>query len=449
MSESTSAAPASGRVTLRAFWADLPPAGRWLLSTTAIQTLGRGMVLPFTIVYLTEVRQVPLDTAGVLMGLIAVVAFAVTGPSGTLTDRIGPRHILVWAGVASMVAPLLMGFGTSIPWFLASIVTMGFGWGVAWAAWNTLIASVVSGPARQQFYGLNFALVNLGIGVGGIVSGLFVDVHRPSTFTTIFVIDALCMVVPVGLLLGPLRREGGPVPVPEHHDGAASYLELLRIPAVWWLAGLTFITTFVGYGQMESGFPAFVRQVADGSTRTLGFAFAANTAIIVALQFAVLQRIDGHRRTRILVVMSAIWAIAWLTLALTGWAPGGWRAAAGALAFAAIFGFGETMMQATIPAIVNDLADDHTRGRANSVNSAAFQLGAIAGPVLAGVLLHGGHWVAFISVLVLGCGVVAVSALGIERLVTPEVNGVHTAPPAPLRASDQAGDSMPQVPVQD
>ena len=430
------------KVSLRAFWGQLSPAGRWLLSTTAIQTLGRGMVLPFTIVYFTEVRHVSLDTAGVLMGLIAVAALVVTGPSGALTDRVGSRRILIGATLCAILAPLVLGFGTTVPVFVVGICIMGIGWGATWAAWNTLIATVVSGPARMQFFGINFALVNLGIGLGGVVSGLFVDVDRPSTFTAIFVLDALCMVIPLVLFFGPLRREGGPVPVPEEADAAAgSYRELARTPAVLWLAGLSFITTFVGYGQMESGFPAFARQVSQVSTRTLGFAFAANTVVIVALQFQVLRRIEGHRRTRVLMLMSLFWVAAWVLLGATGLVPASLTAVVGVIAFMAIFGFGETMMQSTIPALVNDLADDHTRGRANGLNSGAFQLGAITGPVMAGLVLHRGHWVAFIAILIVGCGVVALSAVGIESIVPRRVNGI------PDPAQDEV--EIPHVPVHD
>ena len=82
------------------------------------------MVLPFTIVYLTEVRHVSLDTAGVLMGLIAVAAFVITGPSGALTDRIGSRRVVIAATTLAIAAPLLMGFGTSLPWFLAAVLVI-------------------------------------------------------------------------------------------------------------------------------------------------------------------------------------------------------------------------------------------------------------------------------------------------------------------------------------
>ena len=56
----------------------------------------------------------------------------------------------------------------------------------------------------------------------------------------------------------------------------------------------------------------------------------------------------------------------------------------------AVFAFGETLMQPTIPAISNDLAADHTRGRYNAINAAAFQGGAILGPIAAGFLLEHG-----------------------------------------------------------
>ena len=56
-----------------------------------------------------------------------------------------------------------------------------------------------------------------------------------------------------------------------------------------WLTLLTFLAMFIGYGQMEAGFPAYARQVAEVSTRVIGFAFAVNTAVIVLLQFTVLR----------------------------------------------------------------------------------------------------------------------------------------------------------------
>lgn len=76
---------------LPGFWRALPREGRFLLSTVAIQHLGRGMTLPFTVIYLHEVRHFSLDTAGTIMALLAFVAAAMAAPMGSLTDRLGAR----------------------------------------------------------------------------------------------------------------------------------------------------------------------------------------------------------------------------------------------------------------------------------------------------------------------------------------------------------------------
>src|SRR5690606_9165368 len=81
--------PGGGGAGMRTFWAALPTEGRWLLSTVAIQTLGRGLTLPFTLIYLHEVRGFDLGLSGTLMALIAVVGLLVTGPGGAMVDRYG------------------------------------------------------------------------------------------------------------------------------------------------------------------------------------------------------------------------------------------------------------------------------------------------------------------------------------------------------------------------
>ncbi|MCG8152816.1 MFS transporter [Pimelobacter simplex] len=418
---------------VRAFWGALPTEGRWLLSTVAIQTLGRGLTLPFTLIYLHEVRGFDLGLSGTLMALIAVVGFLVTGPGGALTDRYGARAVLLTGTAAMIAGNVLLAFATTPALAAAALVLIGFNFGVSWPGFNALIASVVSGELRQQYFGINFALVNLGIGVGGVVGGLFADVGRPATFTTIFLADAASGLIPMALLLGPLRHVHGRAAAPA--DGSAApatvgYLAILREPAVRWLTLLTFVGTFIGYGQHEAGFPGFARQAAEVSTRTIGLAFAVNTAIIVVLQFAVLSRISGRRRTRVMLVMAATWAVSWALLGLAGLAPGGLAAATGVIAFMGVFALGETLLQPTVPAMSNDLASDHTRGRYNALTAAAFQGGAIAGPVVAGFLLQHDLSAVYIGLMVLGCAAIAVVARVLERHVSPTVNGMPSEPAA-------------------
>lgn len=417
---------------MRRFWAALPTEGRWLLSTVAIQTLGRGLTLPFTLIYLHEVRGFDLGLSGTLMALIAIVGLVVTGPAGVLTDRFGARAVLL-AGIVAMIAGnVLLAFATTPAVAAVALVMIGFNFGVSWPAFNALIAAVVTGELRQQYFGINFALVNLGIGVGGVVGGLFADVDRPGTFTAIFVGDAASGLIPLALLLGPLRHVHGRAERPEHDaDGpSVGYLAILRLPAVRWLTALTFVGTFIGYGQLEAGLPGFARQAAEVSTRTVGLAFAVNTAVIVILQFAVLSRISGRRRTRVMIVMAVIWAAAWALMGAAGAVPGGAVAVVGVLGFMAVFALGETLFQPTVPAMSNDLTADHTRGRFNAISAGAFQGGAIAGPVVAGFLLEHDLTGVYIAVMVLGCAAIAAMALVLERHVPAGANGQVVSVPA-------------------
>jgi MFS family permease len=366
------------------------------------------------------------------MGLIAVVGLLVTGPAGALVDRYGARRVMLTGLFFAVAGYAVLAFATVPAVAALGLALFGVQLGVGWPSVNALVATVVDGDLRQRYYGVNFALLNLGVGVGGVVGGLVVDVERPETFVMAFLVNAATFVVPVVVLMGPLRHLHGRVDRPaDDGDGvsaAEGYLSILRRPEVLWLSGLGLLAAFVGYGQMEGGFPAFARLVAEVSTRTIGFAFVVNTVVIVALQFWVMNRVSGRRRTRVLAVMAVVWATAWLLLGVAGLVPGGTAAVVIVLVFHGFFGLGETLMQSVLPSLTNDMAPAHLRGRYNAISSGAFQAGTIAGPVVAGLLLERGWAGGFIGVVVAGCLGIIAMAVAVGRRVTPEVDGVRQAP---------------------
>jgi MFS family permease len=194
---------------------------------------------------------------------------------------------------------------------------------------------------------------------------------------------------------------------------------------------LSFVSSYVGYSQLNAGLQAFAREVGEISTRGLGFAYACNTLVIVVLQLVVLRRIEGRRRTRVICVMALIWSVAWVLLGVSGLLPGTLGATLLVATCASVFALGETLMQPTIPALVNDLAPDHLRGRYNALSSGAFSLAAIVAPAIAGWLIGHALGSAYIAMLVVGCGAVIVVALVLERRLPEGTNGV-----APLRAEE-------------
>ena len=127
------------------------------------------------------------------------------------------------------------------------------------------------------------------------------------------------------------------------------------------------------------------------------------------------------------VPTASLWACSWLILGAAGLLPDSVAAVVGVLAFMGVFAFGETLLQPTVPAIYNDLASDHNRGRYNAINAAAFQAGAITGPIAAGLLLGEGLDAVYIGVMVVGCLGIGVLATALERRIPAAANGVTVA----------------------
>ena len=419
--------PAPPKPTLASFWHDLPREGKLLLSVVVFEFIGTGLVLPFHVVYLHEVRGFALGHVGLLLGLPPLVGFLVVGPGGSAIDRFGARRILMGALVLQVISNVTLAYASTELMAATALFISGAAFGVSWPGFQTLIATVVPVALRQRYFGVNFTLLNLGIGIGGIVGGMFVDVDELATFQTIYLADAVSYLPALFLMAVPLRHVAGR---PEHHADAppekVSYLEVARRPAVATLMLLSFVSSYVGYSQLNAGMPAFARAVGEVSTRGLGLAFAANTVVIVVLQLFVLQRIEGRRRTRVIAVMGVVWAGAWLLLGATGLVSGTVGATLLVAGCASVFAFGETLLQPTIPALVNELAPDHLRGRYNALSSGTFQLAAIIAPPVAGFMVAHDLGALYIASLVVGCLLCgAIAVLRLEPQLSPEVNGVR------------------------
>ena len=418
------------RPKLSSFWLDLPREGKLLISTVIFSAVGTGLVLPFMVVYLHEVRGFPLETVGLLLALQAGLGILVVPPIGALIDRIGPRLVYASSIVSLMIGDVLVSQATTLPGAIVAFVFLGYGFGVIWPSTGAMIGNLIPSEQRQRYFGINFTLLNLGIGVGGIIGGQFVDVERADTFVAIYLIDAVSYLPALVILLVALRHVGGPVSAQPTEDDTPrpSYLTMLRDKNLRALLLLVAIAALVSYPQLNAGMPAYARAIGEVSTQGLGYAFAANTVVIVVLQLFVLQRIEGRRRTRVAVVMAATWAVSWLLLGATSLVPGTVAATILLAGCAAVFGLGETMLQPVSSAMVNDLAPDHLRGRYNALSSLMFSGAFVVGPIVASVLIGRALGSVYIAFLVIGCLLLALIALWVERRIPAHVNGVGAAP---------------------
>ena len=403
---------------------------RRLVVGNTLSALGTGFTLPFLLIYLTDVRGFAVETAGFAIAMLGVVGLVSVPAVGALSDRIGPWRVLVAALVFEAAGTAGLAAVTE-PWHaFATLSLLSVGGAAGWPAQAALIAGLVPPERRPRVYAVQFALLNLGIGIGGAVSGLLVDVDRVETFRTIYLVDALSFVA-YAILLLTIRHVSAPARSRDDADGGpGGYRELLADRVFLRVCAVTFLLAVAGYAQVNAGFPAFVNDVAQVSTRSIGFAFAANTAVIVVAQLSVQSRLQGRRRTRALAGVALVWAVSWLVIGSAALTSGA-AAATAVIVGLGLFGLGETLWAPTGTTLVNEIAPPHLRGRYNAVSALSWQLSSVVGPVLAGAVLGAGLPQVFILGLAGLLVVVAGLAVRLEHHLSPAQNGARALDPLP------------------
>jgi MFS family permease len=402
----------------------LDPLVRRLFVGIAFSALGSGLTMPFLYVYLAEVRGIATTTVGLLFAWIGLLGFLGSPVGGTLIDRFGPRPVMVVGlttealGVASLTLVHNAWHALAVATFL-TLGTVGL-----YPAATAMLTRLVPEDRREKVYGFQFMLMNAGLGVGGVVSGLLVRISDPASFQHIYLVDALSYVAYILVVLslprgtGALSREdAGRAVGPQPGWGA-----VLRDRTLLRVVLTSMVVTTFGYAQFEAGFAAYTVGVAGIPANALGWAFGANTASIVLAQLVALRLIEGRSRTRMLALCAATWSVSWAVIALSDAVSGG-AAVALVVVGLATFGLGETLWAPVAPAIVNDLATEELRGRYNALQGMTWTVAMIVGPALAGLLLGNGLAHVWVACTVGGTGVAAVLFLRLRRHLSPLQDG--------------------------
>ncbi|MGK5743289.1 MFS transporter [Micromonospora sp. URMC 103] len=404
------------------------PEARRILVGTLLSAVGRGLTLPFLFIYLTDVRGLTDARAGLVIGWYGAVTLVLSPLGGTLIDRFGARRVVLPCLVVEAVGTGALGLVHSTASAFLVMTVIAIGSSAIWSGQNTILASLTDDGERQRVFGLNFALLNLGIGVGGLISGAVVDTTRPVTFQMIYLLDAVSYLMPALILLTlPTvghRLTAGPS---EGQSSSGGYFTVLRDRPFRRLVIFGLVLTTCGYAQIEVGFTAYAVRVAEVSPRIVAWALAANTVMIVLAQLVVIRRLEGRSRTRALAAVGAVFAAAWLVLGAAG-LVGTRNALVAALcvvACSAIFGFGETMLSPMMPALTNALATDELRGRYNAMSSMIFGISGVVGPVTAGPLIGAADGKVWVAAVVGGCLVASLVALSLRRLLNPSQDGLR------------------------
>ncbi|HEX2496259.1 MAG TPA: MFS transporter [Gaiellaceae bacterium] len=371
------------RAYLRTLNPPLPGSVRTLQAGALINAVGNGLAYPFLFIYLHNVRDIDLATAGLIVGTNSAVGLVAGPVIGSLIDRVGGRATLtvsLWL--------MALGFGgyafVEHPWqgFLASAIA-GIGNGGFWPSQSSLIAGLTPQEQRHQAFSMQRVMMNLGIGLGGLAGGLIATTANPTTFQVLFLADASTFVAYSAVLTR--------VPVPPRQarpEGRerGGYGEVLRNRVFMSVIALNLVFIGAGMAQLET-LPVYAKNEAGLTERGIGVLFFLNTLIIVLAQLPVTRLLEGHRRMRTLGLLGVVWASALLLVPFAGRAVDEWTAALLLALTFSIIAVGECLHGTVQAPLVADLADHSLIGRYMALSAFSWGVGFALGPAIGGLVL--------------------------------------------------------------
>lgn len=395
---------------LRGLNPQLPPPV-WLLEAGGVaNSLGNGIVLPFLIIYLHEVRHFGLGTSGAIVSTLGAVGLVATPLAGRLVDIVGARTTLM-----SSLGLLAIGYG-GFPFIhhswqafgLAAIAGLGNG-GFA-PSHSSLLAALTSREQRNAAYALSRATDNLGFGAGALIGGLIATTSVPSSFKLLFLLDAgtflgfiaVLSFVPRGQSLAPAARSAG------------RYSLVIRDRAFMLL--LLIIATLVtaAYAQVSTVLPPFAKEHARVSEAGIGIVFFVNTVLIVLAQLPLAKALEGRRRMRALALSAAIFAATSAAVLVAGHWLDASAAVVALCGVIVLFSIGECLHGAVQNPLIADMAPEHLLGRYMALRTISWQVGFMVGPVLGSFLLERSAAALWLGAAA-ACVLAGIGSLALER----------------------------------
>ena len=354
-----------------------------------------------------------------------MIGLAAVPLSGIALDHFGPRDTLLTLMIGMAAAETGLAFVHSPEQAIPVLALLGVVQGATFPAYTVMLAAVAGdGPRQQRAFAVNFTVVNAGIGMGGVIGGLVVDVHRPVTFMALFLGNALSFAL-FALVIARLpdvrparepdaphgsyrRGRGQPPPAAGGADHAAARAHRLRRARLG-VAGVRDRRR----PRLGTGRRAGARGQHRAHRRLPAPGAAAGPPVAS-------EHRAGRRRHHLGGELGAF--------SLCALPSSSFGRDAIVFGFAALFGVGETFMAPTVSPLINALADERVRGRANAMSSSMYSLAFVISPSISAFLISAGLSWLWITGLCLGCcGTVALSRVlrrrlptGIDRVLGPE-----------------------------
>ena len=354
----------------------------------ALNYFGYGLVLPFEIIYLHQIRGFSTSTAGLVLAATMGTAAIATPPTGALLDRYSAKAIVVAGSLASAFG--YAGFAcVDRPWqaFACSIVS-GAGLGAAGTANRTLVIRLVRPEQRAAAFALNRVAGNFGIGSGATVAGFIVaSAQRLSSFQLLYFLDAVTC-AGFGLVVLVAVPSPRAVTVTATDANGTGFRAVARDRLFLTVIAANIVLVVFGHTLFSSVLPPFAKTHTPVGPAEIGIIILVNTFFIVIAQIPAVRVVARMRRTHAFAAASALFAVSLLAVLPATLIHSELAAASLLVGVAIVFAIGECAHIVVLGPLVADMAPAHLLGRYLSIYSLTFTISLALGPAIGGLLLQ-------------------------------------------------------------
>jgi MFS family permease len=359
-----------------------------LQAGNALNFFGYGLILPFEIIYLHQIRGFSTSTAGLVLAATMGTAAIATPPTGALLDRYSAKGIVVAGSLASALG--YAGFAyVDHPWqaFACSIVS-GAGIGAAGTANRQLTIRLVKREQRAAAFALNRVAGNFGLGAGATVAGFVIaSAQQLSSFQTLYLFDAITYAGFALIVLAAVPSPGAETVTATDASGTG-FRAVARDRLFLTVIAANIVLVVVGHTFFSNILPPFVRTHTSLGPAAIGILVLVNTCFVVIAQIPAVRVVARMRRAHAFAAASALFAISLLAVLPATLIHSELAATSLLAGVAIVFAIGECVHIVVLGPLVADMAPAHLLGRYLSLYSLTFSISLALGPAIGGVLLQ-------------------------------------------------------------
>ena len=364
---------------MRYVYAEYPRQFWVLVAGTFIDTLGRTILNPFLMLYVTKKFDVGMTEVGVLYGLMSVANTLGSMLGGALADRLGRKGMMVLGLVISGLSSLALALVGTFELFFAVVVFVGLVASIGFPAQQAMVADLLPEEKRSGGFGIFRVVANMAWILGPVIGGLLAT----RSYMPLFICDAVGSTITAGIVILAIRetrpapREGEPEQTMA--QTFAGYRDVLRDGTFVLFIGACILMTIV-YLQLYTTLGVYLRDTHGLAEQAYGYLMSMNATAVVLLQIPIAHRIARYRPMMMMALGTLLYAI--------GFGMYGLFSSYALFALAMfIITVGEMIVMPTSQALVAKIAPEDMRGRYMAVFGFSWLIPQATGTLLAGLIM--------------------------------------------------------------